>query len=228
MEHRDNTELSYMDREVRANLKRLAEDSRVVFIPATTRDLMRYNRVELWRGAAPEYAIVSNGGFILHNGEPMRKWSEIVAAGINHTMRKEITSYFETKFKTRVTDVEFVDSIFLLCKIDDVSEFDGAINELDGIYTDWVFERQGHKCLAIPANVTKGSAMKWLCENILNPKCVISSGDGVLDLQILVYGDYAFVPDTSPLRPENARVAAGGARSALETMKFIGKKLAEL
>lgn len=228
VERRDNTELSYMDREVRANLKLLAEDSRVVFIPATTRDLMRYNRVELWRGVTPEYAIVSNGGFILYNGEPVRKWSEIVTEGINHTMRKEIISYFETEFKTRVTEVEFVDSIFLLCKVDDVSEFDGVISELNGIYTDWVFERQGHKCLAIPANVTKRSALKWLCENILNPKCVVSSGDGVLDLQMLGYGDYAFVPDTSPLRPENVRVAAGGARSALETIKFIGEKLEEL
>lgn len=228
VERRDNTELSYMDREVRANLKRLAEDSRVMFIPATTRDLMRYNRVELWQKAAPEYAIVSNGGFILHNGKPIRKWSEIVTVGINHTMRKEITHYFETELKTRVTEVEFVDSIFLLCKVDDVSEFDSAINELSEIYTDWIFERQGHKCLAIPANITKGSALKWLCENILKPKCVISSGDGVLDLQMLGYGDYAFVPDTSPLRPESVRIATGGARSALKTMEFIREKLAKL
>lgn len=225
VERRDNTELSYMDREVRENLKRLAGDSRVVFIPATTRDLMRYNRVELWRGDAPEYAVVSNGGFILHNGEPIRKWSEIVTAGINHTMRREITRYFETELKTRVTEVEFVDSIFLLCKVDDVSEFDGAINELHRTYTDWIFERQGHKCLAIPKKITKGSALKWLCENILKPKCVVTSGDGVLDMQMLGYGDYAFVPDNSPLRPENVQVAVGGARSALKTMEFIWEKL---
>ncbi|MDE7398566.1 MAG: HAD hydrolase family protein [Oscillospiraceae bacterium] len=228
VERRNDTDLSYMDREVQTNLKRLAEDSRVVFIPVTTRDLMRYNRVELWQGAALEYAIVSNGGFILHNGNPIPEWSEIVTAGIDHTMRKEITRYFETKFKTRSTEVEFVDSIFLLCKIDDVFEFDAAVAELDEMYYDWQFERQGHKCLAIPANVTKGSALKWLCENKLNPQCVVTSGDGVLDLQMLRYGDYAFIPDTSPLRPENVQVAVGGARSALKTMDFIEKKLEEI
>lgn len=228
VERRDNTELSYMDREVQANLKSLAEDSRVVFIPATTRDLMRYNRVELWREATPEYAIVSNGGFILHNGNPIHEWSEFVTDGINNTMCGEISRYFETKFKTRVTEVEFVDSIFLLCKVNDVFEFDGAIEELSGIYTDWIFERQGHKCLAIPANVTKGAALKWLCENILNPKFVVSSGDGILDLQMLRYGDYAFIPDTSPLRPSNVQFASGGARSALKTMDFIRNKLGEI
>lgn len=225
VERRDDTELSYMDREVQTNLKRLAEDSRVLFIPATTRDLMRYNRVELWHGAAPEYAIVSNGGFILHNGEPLSEWSEIVTTGINHTIRKEITRYFETKFKTRSTEVEFVDSIFLLCKVDNVSEFDVVVAELNEIYSDWQFERQWHKCLAIPANVTKGSALKWLCENKLNPQCVVTSGDGTLDLQMLSYGDYAFIPDTSSLRPENVQIAEGGARSSLKTMDFIGKRL---
>lgn len=228
VERRDDTELSYMDREVQTNLKCLAEDSRVIFIPATTRDLMRYNRVELWQGAAPEYAIVSNGGFILHNDEPIPEWSEIVTSAIDHTSRKEITRYFETKFKTCSTEVEFVDSIFLLCKIDDVSEFDAAAAELNEIYSDWQFERQGHKCLAIPANVTKGSALKWLCENILNPQYVVTSGDGALDLQMLEYGDYAFIPDTSPLRPMNVQVAAGGARSALKTMDFIEKRLGEI
>ena len=225
VEHRDDTELSYMDREVQTNLKRLVGDSRVVFIPATTRDLMRYNRVELWQGVAPEYAIVSNGGFILHKGEPIPEWNEIVMTGIDHSMQSEIIHYFETRFKTRSTAVEIVDSIFILCKIDDVSEFDTAAAELDEMYSDWQFERQGHKCLAIPSNVTKGSALKWLCENKLNPQCVVASGDGTLDLQMLCYADYAFVPDTSAIRMGGIQIAEGGVRSALKTMEFIGNKL---
>lgn len=225
VERRDDTELSYMDREVQAKLKRVAGDSRVVFIPATTRDLMRYNRVELWQGAAPEYAIVSNGGFILHKGDPISEWSRIVTAGIDHSMQSEIIHYFETRFKTRSTEVEIVDSIFILCKVDDVSEFDMMAAELNEIYSDWQFERQGHKCLAIPSNVTKGSALKWLCENKLNPQCVVSSGDGVLDLPMLNYADYAFVPDTSRIRSVRVRISEGGARSALKTMEFIESRL---
>lgn len=225
VERRDDTELSYIDREVQTNLKRLAENSRVIFIPATTRDLMRYNRVELWQGAAPEYAIVSNGGFILHNGEPISEWNEIVAAGIERSMQSEIIRYFETIFKTRSTEVEIVDSIFVLCKVDDVSEFDAVVAELNKMYSDWQFERQGHKCLAIPANVTKGSALKWLCENRLNPQCVVTSGDGMLDLPMLSYADYAFIPDTSRICTGNFQIAEGGARSALKTMEFIKNKL---
>lgn len=220
VERRDNIELSYMDREVRKKLKRLAEDERTTFVPVTTRDMMRYNRVRLFEGVKAEYAIISNGGIILHCGEPIPEWSRIVMSRINRSMQSEIIRYFERGFKTRSTAVEVVDSVFILFKADDVSEFDAEIEKLGEIYPDWQFERQGHKCLAIPANVTKGSALKWLCENRLNPQCVVASGDGTLDIPMLNYADYAFVPDTSPICVEGAKIAAGGARNALETMNF--------
>ena len=63
---------------------------------------------------------------------------------------------------------------------------------------------QGKKVYAIPMEITKGNALRFICENLIpNNQSIISAGDSNLDMSMLDYSNYSIIPSDSSLSALN-------------------------
>lgn len=218
--------VSNMDIDVRNKLKELNSNPKIKFIPVTTRDVMRYKRVDL--GVEPEYAIVSNGGTILHNGEPMEEWAEYIKKKFNYIEALDIISELESELESIEGDVKIVDSCYIMFKTMQHKLYDQEALYFQSKYLNWDFVRQGNKCYVIPKHFSKQIALRWLWNKLGKPY-IVASGDGELDLPMLSIANKAVVPEHSSLLKdgyiESCTVAKGGIKSPLYTMKIVEELL---
>lgn len=213
--------ISYMSDKVKDKLNNVANNNNVEFVPVTSRSIEEYNRVNL--GIKPEYAIVSNGGTILHKGEPMDEWEEYFRNSMDkmnwldaiNTVQMEFTT-FE---KTRIVDNKYIFGRTLRHE-----EFDAEANEFGKMLPGWQITRQGNKVYIIPDNISKQIALRWLWHRLGNPY-IVASGDGLLDLGMLSLANKAIIPSHAVIldnHVEKATIAEGGIDSPLFTMDVIG------
>lgn len=213
---------SIMSKAVKEKVAEINEDGRVQFVPVTTRDLMRYNRINL--GFKPEYAIIANGGIILHNGEPIEEWTDYVKAMFNYPEAVSLMEEIETEMESVGGDVQIVDSCYLIFKTEYKELFDQEVMYFIAKYTDWDFIRQNQKCYAIPKHFSKQIALRWLWNHLDKPK-IVASGDSELDVPMLSIADRAIVPEHSSLLAdgiiEDCTKAPEGIESALFTIQVV-------
>lgn len=214
--------ISYMADEVKAKLHDIRSNEKVTFVPVTTRSLDEYSRVNL--GFTPEYAIVDNGGCILHNGEPMEEWEEYVRSGINYLGMANLLSDVETFLDSVDYKVKIIDNRYLFFKTKDPDKFDEEIKDLVIKYPEWVFTRQVRKCYAIPIHFSKQIALRWLWNKLEKPY-IIASGDSELDLPMLTLANKAFIPTHGSLVKDKfvteGRFIDGGILSPIKTMQAV-------
>ncbi|BAS11078.1 conserved hypothetical protein [Arthrobacter sp. Hiyo4] len=72
--------ISFMTRTAERLLLELTRTT--IFVPVTTRTEAQYRRVRL-PGAVPEYAVTTNGGVLLKNGEPDIEWQTTVGQRVS-------------------------------------------------------------------------------------------------------------------------------------------------
>ena len=219
-------DVSVMDKEVMDKLAELNDNNMVDFVPVTTRDVARYNRINL--GVKPEYAIVSNGGTILHNGEPMEEWAEYIKSKFNYQEALDIIMEIESEMESIDGDVKIVDSCYILFKLKHKLLYDQEVLYFMAKYTNWDFVRQGYKCFVIPKHFSKQIALRWLW-NKLDKPFIVASGDGELDIPMLTIADKAVIPDHGNIVTEgfveSCTLATGGISSALTTMGYVEEAL---
>ena len=213
---------SVMDADVLKKLKDISTNANVWFVPVTTRDVMRYNRIKL--GIKPEYAIVSNGGTILHNGEPMQEWIDYVKSKFNYTEAMLIITELETEMESVDEGVKVVDGCYIMFKTQQTKLYDQEILYFMAKYTNWDFVRQGRKCYVIPKHFSKQIALRWLWHK-LNKPLIVASGDGELDIPMLSIANKAIIPEHSSLFKdgyvEQCTKSPSGISNALFTMKVV-------
>lgn len=221
--------ISNMCNKVRKKLKEINSNDKLWFIPVTTRSLEQYNRVDL--GVKPEYAIVANGGKILHNGEEVQEWTEYIRRNFNYEEAMNIIADIDNKIDSVDYLVKVVDNCFLFFKTLSRELFDIEVNYLIEMYPDWDFVRQGNKCYAIPKYFSKQVALRWLW-NKLNKPYIVASGDSELDLPMLTLANSAVIPSHGSLITdgyvESCTRAEGGISSALVTMDIVEQKLKDM
>ncbi len=75
VEYKDSEPLSYMTKDAQQKLIEIR--GKWTFVPVTTRTMEQYKRINLFHNEhVPQYAITSNGGNVLINGEPDLLWRE--------------------------------------------------------------------------------------------------------------------------------------------------------
>ena len=188
-----------------AAARRLAELSRVgTFVPTTTRTMAQYHRVR-FPGVSPMYAITSNGGNILVDGQPDENWhrstaSAIAACGATLAEVKQelrVRSQDDWAIKRRVGDD-------LFCYI--VVDLQYLPHDFIESWTAWCAERdwrvsvQGRKIYAIPLPLSKERAMTAVARR-LGAHRVVAAGDGALDAGFLSAAD-------AGIRPPHGELAA--------------------
>lgn len=167
-----------------------------IFIPTTTRTIDLYKRIHIFQEEIiPEYAIVSNGGVILHHGEVMQEWEIEIAKRLETSTDKMV---IKDKFKqiadeSWVAELKDADGFFWYTHIkkDEIpqAEFSQFIEWLTK--QGWTYSLQERKLYFIPNEVTKEAAVEFL-KRRLDIKEVVTAGDSTLDLGMILAFEYGF------------------------------------
>lgn len=168
------------------------------FVPATTRSMAQFRRVSLPAISRSIYAVTSNGGKILANGIEDAEWTTYIKDNLeaNSVHLDEVRNIIAEKFsRPWIHNITFADDLFLVLHVDKENTPKTYVSEL----TSWLAERgwkaslQGSKLYCIPSALTKGAAVKEVCQR-LNSSGLYSAGDSLLDKSLLSLADIAYRP----------------------------------
>lgn len=219
VEYYDGKPITYMTYFAINMLKSLL--SRMYVIPVTTRSIAQFKRIEFFSDT--EFAVADNGGVILHNGMVYPEWDKYIQ---NILKRYDLKIAFKTfsELPNLISPPRIVDGKFVFAKSDDTSLCEEYLkSKLDTKM--WQISFQGKKVYAIPAEITKGNALRYISEILLsNSQPIISAGDSNLDISMLEYASYSIIPKDSKLSIMNKGefIETGvGIYSADEILKFV-------
>jgi hypothetical protein len=187
--------ISFMTR--RAEELLVVLSSRAVFVPVTTRTVAQYRRVRL-PGATPAFAVTSNGGQILVDGEPDADWSAAVQGEVeqNAAPLAEIAALLgDHAAAPWILKVNVADELFVYAIVDRESMPPEWAEELDVLCDSlgWTVSVQGRKLYCVPQAVTKSAAVAEV-RSRLGDGIVLAAGDSLLDQPMLEAADRAFRP----------------------------------
>lgn len=193
VEKKDGKEISFMTEYAYNLLQNIA--NRVLFVPATTRSLEQYNRVNLLKSRSPSYALVANGGLLLVDGNVDKKWHdeslEIIASS-NSELKKALMVLEEHKYiyqKPRI-----VDEMFVFTKSSNLENTISTLNSKLNLKLVNVMN-VGEKVYVLPKKLTKGNAINRL-RKILNDNVFLCAGDSEFDISMLESADISIYPSS--------------------------------
>lgn len=221
--------LSYMTNMAADSLGLLAQAA--VVVPTTTRTVEQYRRIAL-PGAPWRYAITSNGGNILVDGEPDSSWRErfsnIDLSGVREEMHRRADGDWVLKRRTAddlfcylVVEPSSVPPSFL----PDWSEWCAA--------RGWNVSQQGRKIYTMPDVVCKSRAVaevlgRCIDDGLLSGSSrTLAAGDGALDAEMLVAADRSIRPRHGELEALNFQhdrlsvTEASGARAGEQILTWL-------
>ena len=202
VEYYDGEPLSYMTRGGAEALRGLARSSFVV--PATTRTVEQFNRVDL-PGAPWPYAITSNGGNILVDGVADLNWRRTIADAMSDggAPLEEVTAELRARTNPDWVDkVRIADALF--CYL--VVRTAAVPPDFFSTWGQWCAERgwtvsqQGRKIYTMPNAVCKSRAVAEVRSRLVagarlgKRSWVLAAGDGGLDAEMLRTADAGIRP----------------------------------
>lgn len=180
-------EISYMTNRSWELLKQVQE--RTLFVPTTTRTIEQYQRIQLGR-KPPEYALVCNGGILLHNGEMDKDWyeeSREMAVNCQADLY-QAEKLLETD-KNVIFEVRNIEQLFVFTKSAEPKQTVCRLQEqLEGSQMD-IFSN-GMKVYAVPRKLSKGEAVRRFRRKVGNER-IVAAGDSKFDISMLEEADIA-------------------------------------
>ncbi|MGU3294644.1 HAD family hydrolase [Williamsia sp. M5A3_1d] len=211
-------------------------DTLAVVVPTTTRSVEQFRRVELPLDPArgPRYAVAANGGEILLDGVADPRWREEVERRLRAACApvEEVYRYLAADSDPAwLTNLRVADGLFCYAVVDlpsmpaDVVSRWRAWAEQRG----WNVSRQGRKIYVVPDPLTKASAIEAIGERYLAepPRRVFATGDGVLDMSMLVAADRSIRPRHGELQelswhhPSLSVTSSSGIAAASEILETL-------
>lgn len=159
-------------------------------VPVTTRSIEQYLRIEI-PNFKPKYAICSNGGNLLIDGEICGEWHKF-SENEFEKCRSEMENcrkIFENDIN-RSFEIRLVDGLFLFTKSRCVSETLKNANGFENLNCFSV----GEKVYAFPKVLNKGDAVKRFIERENFHGKIICAGDSLPDIPMLNIADTAIFP----------------------------------
>lgn len=192
VEKKEGKELSYMTNNAYEKLEKLIPY--VLFVPVTTRSVEQYERIHLMKSGVPQYALASNGGILLKNGEIDRRWYEESRDMIKDALddlaaAKEILR----GNPDLLLDIRLVDGLFLFTKIRNPEEKQKMLQEKLGTGRVSVY-LNGEKLYVVPDKLNKGEAIQRL-KTISDVSYTVAGGDSLFDVPMLLQADLAVFPE---------------------------------
>ncbi|MEK3662953.1 HAD family hydrolase [Paenibacillus sp. FSL F4-0236] len=174
-------------------------NTRIIFIPVTTRTIQQYKRINLFQETViPDYAVTSNGGNILIGGVVDKEWRESIGRLVTRHSAgaEEVRSYIKAVVREDwIISENYCDDLFYSFMVyRDQLPLDEITNLSDRLYNlGWRVSLQGRKLYAVPAAVNKSDAILHLRRTVRSEP-MVASGDSLLDKSLLESADYAIAP----------------------------------
>lgn len=186
--------ITYMTHSCLAKLAQLIRG--ITVIPVTTRSLKQFQRIQIF--CELPLAVVDNGGTILQNGKPHVGWENHIKRILEKYDLNHVLEIFST-LPSLSSSPRIVDGKYIFAKSDEPDLCKQILERsLDTKY--WKISVQKKKIYAIPAEITKGNALRYICNHIISGNhLVISSGDSNLDISMLDFSDYSLIPSDCDL-----------------------------
>ncbi|NGZ74864.1 HAD family hydrolase [Saccharibacillus alkalitolerans] len=188
--------ISFMSPETARLLVELSKTA--LFVPVTTRTIEQYERIFYIRETfKPRYAVTSNGGNVLIDGEPDPDWRRHVAKSLaeSEEAEKVIEAFGRISSPEWVKSYKHSDSLFYSIILDrenmPLEQVEDFRRELAGMR--WNLSVQGRKMYLVPDGVSKGAGLLYVKERTGSSR-IAASGDSLLDESLLRAADYAIVP----------------------------------
>lgn len=211
VEYYEGAPLSYVTEKAALGLRELAATLPVV--PTTTRTPEQFRRIDLPGGPWP-YAITSNGGAILVDGDADVSWRR----GIDDTVRASSASLDEvvTELRRRISDewvskLRIAEDLFCYLVVDVAAQPRGFMSDWSAWCAGhgWNASQQGRKIYSMPDPVCKSRAVAEVHRRLTDAGLlasgaqVFAAGDGALDAEMLASADSAIRPRHGELESMN-------------------------
>ncbi|MCF8588994.1 HAD family hydrolase [Gordonia liuliyuniae] len=178
--------------------------ARTPVVPVTTRTRAQFERIML-PGRPFRFAVVSNGGRILCDGEDDVGWRAALQARVRD--RSVPLADLHADLLTRIDEswvraTRVADDLFAYLVVDterQPADFLASWNEWC-VPRGWTVSQQGRKIYAMPVGVTKSAAIAEVRRRLVDDGAlsadapVLAAGDGRLDADMLESADHAIRP----------------------------------
>lgn len=196
VETKEGKNLSYMTKNAYELLQKAAE--KTLFVPVTTRSIEQYQRINLFNGKQPVYALCSNGGILLKKGQIDIEWLLETKRLIRDTQKDLETGQLVLgKDKNIIFDIRLVDGIFVYTKSKEpektILKLKENLNEKK-VYIDC----NGEKIYIFPKILDKGFAVERL-KKMTKVNKIIAAGDSAFDIPMLRVADIGWIPKKEEL-----------------------------
>ncbi|OBK27421.1 HAD family hydrolase [Mycobacterium asiaticum] len=238
VEYYNGSPLSFMTAQAVTGLRALAAGGLVV--PATTRTIAQYQRIDL-PGSPFRYAVTSNGGNILVDSVADADWSAGMASRINDggPPLQDIVAALQDRISSEwVHSLRVAEDLFCYLVVVEDKLPRGFVDDWAGWCAErgWVVSRQGRKIYAVPEALRKSYAVAEVRRRLADEgrlsdaAPLLAAGDGALDVDLLSYADQSIRPAHGELHaldwrsPELVVTAASGAAAAEEILAWLAKR----
>lgn len=181
--------ISYISRKTVNLIKKINKNS--CFIPTTTRTIEQFKRIEFAKyGLNFKYAITSNGGNILINGEIDKDYKIFIEKKLEQSLSIDDTIKLLQKYKSLdgIKKIRKAEELFFYIVVDkeefDLKSIEGFIREIKGL--NWDTYINGTKVYFVPSALKKSTAIKYICDK-LNYKQTFAIGDSIMDKDMLEF-----------------------------------------
>ena len=197
-------------------------------VPTTTSTPEQLARVHL-PGRPATYAIASNGGHLIVDGEPDRAWSAQVRAGLDGCAPlEEIEAHLRTRSGPFVLTLRRASDLFAYAVVDRAALPAGWVDDLAAWCAPrgWTVSLQGRKVYAVPVPLTKSAAAREVVTR-LGAQALLAAGDSLLDADLLDAADAAIRPahgelqDCAFTRPHLSVTRTTGAAAGEELLAWL-------
>lgn len=194
VEIHDGRPASYMTVAAAELFAALAAEALVV--PVTTRINEQYRRVQL-PGPPPKYAITSNGGVLLVDGQPDRGWARYIERVLNDTFPlDDVWAQAGHICHPEFTDmIRNASGLFVYAVVKPSRLPSGFVEDVSGWAAErgWRTSLQGHKLYWVPDQLTKSRAVAEVASRA-GCDIVLAAGDSLLDVDLLLGADHGIHP----------------------------------
>lgn len=174
------------------------------FVPVTTRSREQYERLTVFQtDIKPKFAVTTNGGTILINGEVDTNWQTQIAekmAALPLLFEQLLEKFAVYLANPSVMRVDPVDGLFFVSYLD-LEQFEKSgmeqFKQSLEMY-NWTCYLQGRKLYIMPDFLTKGAAVQYI-KSMDNYDWHGAAGDSQQDVSMMEIADEYFIPQHAEL-----------------------------
>lgn len=175
-------------------------------VPVTTRTISQYRRIRIpgiteanfLPHTATQYAVTSNGGRILVNGQEDKDWSKYIADTLSSTAAHldDVTKVLKVADKESwLIKRRTAEDLFAYLVLDRAETPQSFLNEVTAQLKEWNWSvsMQGRKFYCVPSLLTKGFAFEEVIRRT-GADYSMAAGDSLLDIPLMESATIAFRP----------------------------------